>query len=251
MAPVFRPERPSDDLRLAAANRNKKEAQDVLHGAASGGSPTSQTRQQPGGGRFTETVDPTTNQAANGLNYDDLVDRLQKAGLSPADIGRALHAMRTGEGIPAPFARVANELGLFRTLMFNVEVQRDPRNMIFSAMAQDAMLQGTNPKELLSRPHGAGQHPATPTNAAIGFEHDHKQVSDAKKKFLGRGDETRGAEVVTEARGENRRRQITMLKHWFQGQLAAGEPVARDLESLKKLVYDWVERYYQLHPPEA
>ena len=40
------------------------------------------------------------------------------------------------------------------------------------------------------------------------------------------------------------------LRLWFKSQkLAGGVPVALDLAALEKMVYDWVEQYYQLHPP--
>ncbi len=40
------------------------------------------------------------------------------------------------------------------------------------------------------------------------------------------------------------------LRTFVQGRIAAmGEPVSKDMSDLEKLVRDWVESYYHLHPP--
>jgi hypothetical protein len=241
---VYAPSQPADDLRLAAAAKTRT-TQDVHHGSPTAdGSPTSQTRQQAGGGRFTEIVDPKDNSTSSGLDYDEIVSRLKAAGHGPEDIGDALRLMQTGKGIPPEFAGQAKELSLLRNLMSNVEVQRDRRNMIFSAMSQDAMSNGTDPEKILARATGQGTHPATPTGASVGFTDDGKVVN--KRAFAIAG----GEKGVAALREENRRRQLETLQTWFRTQkLAGGVPVALDLAGLKTMVYDWVEQYYQLHPP--
>jgi len=213
---VFAPSLPSDDLRLAAAAKTRA-TQDVLRGnPRPDGSPNSQTRQQAGAGRFTETVDPTNNSTSGGLDYDTIVGRLKTAGHGPEDVAGALRSMQTGQGIPTEFAGQAHELSLLRKLMFNVEVQRDKRNMIFSAMSHDSMANGVEPEKILARSPGQGTHPATPTGAGVGFTDDGKHVNSRAFAIAG------GDEGVKALREENRRRQIETLKTWFKTQKLAG-----------------------------
>lgn len=248
---VFQPSRPMDDLRLAArASDRTKRAHDVFHGPKAGteaGGVSAQTRQQAGGGRFMESVDQKTGEAAGGLDYDEIVGNLKGAGLGPEDVGFALESLRTGKGIPAEFRGQERSLSQLKNLMFNVEVQRERRNLVFSAMTSDLLTSGDiKLEEAFGRAPGVGEHPATMQHAAVGFS---KGQGSYVSPFLVRahgGDVEKARAARTDLQQENQRRQIALLKRWFQAQVAGGnEPVAKDIESLKKFVLAWVENNYQ------
>ena len=247
---VFQPTRPIDDLRLATRARDRsRQAHDVFHGATPGtqsGSLSAQTRQQAGGGRFMESVDPTTGGAAGGLDYDQIIANLSTAGHSPASVGRALDSLRTGAGIPARFRGQEGTIAQLRNLMFNVEVQRDRRNLVFSAMTGSLLTSGDiGLEEAFSRAPGRGLHPATIQHAGVGFSRG-TYLSPHFVRAHG-GDVPRAQVAAASVREENQRRQIALLRRWFQAQVATGnEPVARDIDSLRQFVLTWVERNYQL-----
>jgi hypothetical protein len=187
-------------------------------------------------------VDPVSGAPTTAFDYDEIVTALKKAGHSPQEIARALRMMQSGQGILPSFRGQAAELAQLRTLLFNVEVQRDRRNVLFSAMGVDLMSRGAvSGEQLLSRERGAGLHPATPTGAAAGFTNP--------GTFVPRGTFARvgGRRGIRAARAENRQRQIKLLKTWFRAQVAAGnEPEGKSAEQLRAFVRAWVERYYGL-----
>ncbi|MBJ6762756.1 DUF4157 domain-containing protein [Myxococcaceae bacterium JPH2] len=244
---VFQPTRPLDDLRLATEmnrRRGPQRSHDVFHGESGG--PTAQTRQRAGGGRFMESVDATTGSAGGGLDYDQIVENLTGAGIRPDEVANVLRDMRMGRRLDASVQGQVNTLAQLRNLMFNVEVQRDRRNLVFSAMTEGLLASGDiSVEEAFSRTPGRGLHPATMQNASAGFSRP-----GTLSPFLvnAHGGNREQARVTTDAaRAENHRRQIALLQRWFQAQVAAGnEPVAHDTESLRRFILAWVEHNYQV-----
>jgi hypothetical protein len=247
---VYLPSRPLDDLRLAANQRNANTTQDVLHAPSKAPTEpvtavTSQTRQ--GRGRLTQTVNDD-GAMARGQTYDELIATLSE-NHTPEAIARALHTLRTGGGIDPEFRAHANELAILRNLLFNVEVQRDSRNLIFSPMTTDLLFQGVPMSELFG--NADGLHPATMESASAGYSADGPFYGGAAYTILGRTNEERNARLPP-LREENRRRQIDLLTRWFQAALDAGAvPAEGSLENLEGFISDWVEAHYGLAAQET
>jgi hypothetical protein len=168
--------------------------------------------------------------------------------------------MHNGGGIPPSFqsAGVARHLALLYDLLFNVEIQRDARNLLFSPMAVEVM-QATHltPLQVLDQHHKKGLHPAAMEDARKGYTHSLQSLRSllrgARRKGASRRRTKRSDNLRRNlrARSENRRRQVALLFEWFQAQLAndpalratftgAGETMAE----LERTLRDWVTRYW-------
>jgi len=192
-----------------------------------------------------ESVAPTTGHASGGLTYGEIVADLTGAGRSPDQVGRALESLRTGRGIPARFRGQEATISQLKNLLFNIEVQRDRRNIVFSAMTTYLLRRGDiGLEEAFSRAPGTGLHPATLQHASVGFS----RGTFLSPHFVrAHSDVETARTAAASVREENQRRQIALLRRWFQAQVAGGnEPVARDIESLRQFVLAWVERNYQV-----
>ncbi|MBE7451092.1 MAG: hypothetical protein HS111_20015 [Kofleriaceae bacterium] len=160
----FRPSQPVDDLILARFMRRRRTGMDVHHGRAVPGRPirSHQEPQAPRRDRFTRGVDPSTGRPGHGMAYSDIAARL--GGHQGSDVAVAIRQMQTGRHVTGVFGGDERSLAELRHLWFSTEIQRDQRNLVFSAMTHGLMARGD-----VDLAGAMNLHPAAQANAMSGL----------------------------------------------------------------------------------
>lgn len=180
------------------------------------------------------------------MSYNDISARLSHH--RPEDIGRAIRDMQTGNPVSGAFAGDERALGELRSLMFGTEVQRDQRNLVFSAMAHGLLASG----QADSLDDVLSIHPAAQQDAMSGFRQVSRELrgrdpmTGYEHRALARSAAASGQttdQVGAEARRESRRRQIEILRRWFSVYVA-GRTDAGNLGDLEEYIMDWLRNYY-------
>ena len=258
-ASTFRPSRPLDDLVLAryAKTRESQPAIDVHYGRVLGHGEVTVT-QQTSGGRFARGL------PWGGASYDEIIQALRH---HPPDlIARALADLQLAHPVHPRFAGDEMALGELRHLMFGTEVTRDPRNLVFSALAHDILFTGRPDLHGRLRPVSLEDvlklHPAVPDLASVGLRHTHEVargreisprfLANEQARLIGRFRqrpelahlsptelEDVVARAVAEAGTINARRQVDLLRAWYQVRTPGAT-----LPELESDLERWLRSYY-------
>ena len=156
--------------------------------------------------------------------------------------------MQTGQPVSGAFAGDERVLGELRSQLFGTEIQRDQRNLVFSAMAHGVLGsgQGGSIEEVLSL------HPAAQQNAMSGFRQVSREVrgrdpmTGFEHRSLARSAAASGQtteQVGRQAREESRSRQLQLLRRWFSVYVV-GRTDAGNIGDLEEFILDWLRRYY-------
>jgi hypothetical protein len=252
------PRTPEEHVAVAAEQRAatappKGERTLVEHGEVHGGAAVQSVQEVPRrpehavlhpGDRFNLGV-KETGGASKGRSYDEIIADLNKAGLTSKQIGTAMH--RLFRGLPAPSYVAGSEkaLGELFGLLFGTEMQRDPRNMMFSMMLVDRMRNrgGTAPD--ISVTEAIKSHPAEMSEHLEGVRRLNKQLAEESDGETSKRKEAKSLSEI-------KRKQIALLRSWFQGELAAGrKPVTKDLAGLRTFLRKMIKRYFRKRKPNA
>ncbi len=203
-----------------------------------------------GESRSVRPVDRETGvPAEKGHGYGWYRDQLAK--LDSTEIGFALGQLQMGRELPAKYAPFREALTELRAVMLEVELHRDSRNLLFSAMAHEMLINGKlvggevvpfTMDDLL------GSHPARMQGAAVGFRATAAEVGGppqlVKKESWGlktllRGQELTEAQKISVLRDMSAERQIELVKQWQQ-RFHPGT----SFEDLPRQLADLLHQYY-------
>jgi hypothetical protein len=151
--PSFAPETPLDDVTLARylrAHWAELPEGVLLHfGEAPSGGRVA-VLEGPRPGNLTEGLDPHSLKGSGGTRYThegrtgstkpSLLENLSN--VPPQDLAAAMHALQTGGRVGPEFRGRIEALAELRGLLFDTEIHRDFRNLLFSAMAHDLLFTG-------------------------------------------------------------------------------------------------------------
>lgn len=172
---------------------------------------------------------------------------------SPAALSAALRQIQLGGLIHPRFAGDERPLSELRHLWFNTEVQRDLRNVVFSAMIHGLLQSGDIDIHEAMTLHPAAQQDAMSALRQTRAEykgkdpltvHEQLVLRDAARQ---RGETDLSDEAIAEigasARQESRERQISLLKTWF-ARYVHGATDAATIPDLETYIYKWLQQYY-------
>jgi len=172
---------------------------------------------------------------------------------SPAALSAALRQMQLGVLIHPKFAGDERPLSELRHLWFNTEIQRDPRNVVFSAMTHGLLQSGDLDIHEAMKIHPAAQQDAMSGLRQTRSEYQGKDpLTDYEQRELHKSAQRRGetdlsneaiAESGARARQESRERQLSLLKTWF-ARYVHGTTDATTISDLEAYIYKWLQQYY-------